>query len=452
MGSNVVFGSSTATYTDVQTRIVDPQAGTDSLSIGSGLTVSFPAAATGGLTQRYFSSLTLGAGSRLVVPTTPNRGGRTLLVVQAASLAAAATLDLGGNDADFITASLATVNGWVKTGYNETAGANWSGTGIDSSYAAADSTHLTALAVVQNNQGGSPLFSSTNLFDGTAPGTGDVLVKYTYYGDANLSGKVDGSDYSLIDAGYKNTAKTGWYNGDFNYDGVVDGTDYTLIDNAFNGQGLGLSPAIDFSTGFGSYGSGLTLNGNASVSSGQLQLTQNAMSQTSSAFYSTPVSVTRFNAIFTFSSTAYTGSGDGFAFVIQNAGPTALGGPGGQLGYAGIGSSIAIKFDLYNNAGEGSDSTGLYEDGAVPENVGSVDLSATGINLHSGDPIQANITYNGSTLVVLLTDTVTGATATQSYAVNIASVVGAKTAYFGFTGATGAASSAQAVSGWTVFA
>ena len=28
----------------------------------------------------------------------------------------------------------------------------------------------------------------------------DVLVKYTYYGDANLDGKVDGSDYSRIDS------------------------------------------------------------------------------------------------------------------------------------------------------------------------------------------------------------------------------------------------------------
>jgi len=32
---------------------------------------------------------------------------------------------------------------------------------------------------------------------------------------------------------------------------------------------------------------------------------------------------------------------------------------GGGLGYHGIGSSVAVKFDLYNNAGEGSDSTVL---------------------------------------------------------------------------------------------
>jgi hypothetical protein len=73
-----------------------------------------------------------------------------------------------------------------------------------------------------------------------------VLVKYTYYGDANLDGKVDGSDYSIIDNTYLHenfsngvatTPISGWYNGDFNYDGVVDGSDYALMDNAFNQQG-----------------------------------------------------------------------------------------------------------------------------------------------------------------------------------------------------------------------
>jgi len=54
-----------------------------------------------------------------------------------------------------------------------------------------------------------------------------VLVKYTYYGDANLDGQVDGSDYSLIDNGYLNHL-TGWYNGVFNYGAVIDGSDYTV--------------------------------------------------------------------------------------------------------------------------------------------------------------------------------------------------------------------------------
>jgi hypothetical protein len=68
-------------------------------------------------------------------------------------------------------------------------------------------------------------------------------VKYTYYGDANLDGQVDGSDYTKIDNGFNNHL-TGWLNGDFNYDSAVDGSDYTLIDNAFNQQGASAAAVI----------------------------------------------------------------------------------------------------------------------------------------------------------------------------------------------------------------
>jgi hypothetical protein len=82
---------------------------------------------------------------------------------------------------------------------------------MTSAYAAADLTHLTALVVIQTNQSGSPLCTAANPFDGTTPGAGDILVKSTYYGDANLDGKVDGSEYSLIDGGYASGGSlTGW--------------------------------------------------------------------------------------------------------------------------------------------------------------------------------------------------------------------------------------------------
>ena len=59
------------------------------------------------------------------------------------------------------------------------------------------------------------------------PGTYDVLARYTYYGDANLNGKVDGSDYSLIDAAFTAKAAATWGNGNFNYDNAINGSDYT---------------------------------------------------------------------------------------------------------------------------------------------------------------------------------------------------------------------------------
>jgi len=99
--------------------------------------------------------------------------------------------------------------------------------------------------VMQNiSAAGNPIYTSS--FDGVTGlnlTSSDVLVRYTYYGDANLDGRVDGSDYSLIDNGYLNQL-SGWQNGDFNYDGIVNGSDYTLIDNAFNNQGAALSAGV----------------------------------------------------------------------------------------------------------------------------------------------------------------------------------------------------------------
>ena len=72
-----------------------------------------------------------------------------------------------------------------------------------------------------------------------------------------------------------------------------------------------------------------------------------------------------------------------------------------MLGYAGIGQSVAVKFDLYQNKGDPSDnSTGIFVDGEAPIGPKSIDLNGTGINLHSGDIMDANLTYNGTTLTL----------------------------------------------------
>jgi hypothetical protein len=81
--------------------------------------------------------------------------------------------------------------------------------------------------------------------------------------------------------------------------------------------------------------------------------------------------------------------------------------------------------------------------------VPSIDLTSTGINLHSGDLMHAHMVYDGTNLTMTLTDTVTNATATEVFPVNIPSVVGASTAYVGFTGGTGSTASTQNVLSWT---
>jgi hypothetical protein len=70
---------------------------------------------------------------------------------------------------------------------------------------------------------------------GQSIGVNDVIVKYTWNGDANIDGLVNADDYFLADSGFI-SQKPGYYNGDFNYDGVINADDYFLIDSAFLGQ------------------------------------------------------------------------------------------------------------------------------------------------------------------------------------------------------------------------
>jgi hypothetical protein len=169
-------------------------------------------------------------------------------------------LDLANNDLIVRNGNLANITSQLAQGYDngkfdgspgftwdnfDTPGAfNVPSGGIISSSAAADTTHLTTLGSIQNGVAGSPFYTA---FDGQPLSGGEVLVKYTYYGDSNLDGKVNSSDYTLIDNGF-NQKLTGWLNGDFNYDGVVNGADYSLIDNAFLSNSASLS-AIASPTG-----------------------------------------------------------------------------------------------------------------------------------------------------------------------------------------------------------
>jgi hypothetical protein len=115
----------------------------------------------------------------------------------------------------------------------------------------------------------------------------------------------------------------------------------------------------------------------------------------------------------------------------------------------GISKSVAVKFDLFSNQGEGSDSTGLYTNGASPTNVGSIDLGGTGIQLHQGNIFDVSMVYDGTTLTVTISDTVTTATAKQSYTVDIPTLVGGSTAFVGFPGATGGRTATQDILSWT---
>jgi hypothetical protein len=202
--------------------------------------------------------------------------------------------------------------------------------------------------------------------------------------------------------------------------------------------------SVNFANGFSA--TGMTFNGFAALNGTRLRLTNGGTTEAGSGFYNTPVNVQTFATDFSFQLT--NPNADGMTFVLQNTGTRALGASGGALGYTGIGKSVAVKFDLYNNAGEGTNSTGLYINGASPTTP-AVTLGG-GVDLHSGDVFNVHITYDGTTLTMTITDaSVPADTFTTSWPVNIPGTVGANTAFAGFTGGTGALTATQEIISWT---
>jgi hypothetical protein len=127
------------------------------------------------------------------------------------------------------------------------AGGAWTGSGITSYNAFIANPKNTTLAALEASEFKS-IYGPAAFFNGESIDNTAVLIKYTYYGDANFNGQVDGGDYARIDTTFNKEHTSGniggWVNGDFNGDGKVDGSDYGLIDAAFNSQGAVLSSVL----------------------------------------------------------------------------------------------------------------------------------------------------------------------------------------------------------------
>jgi hypothetical protein len=229
------------------------------------------------------------------------------------------------------------------------------------------------------------------------------------------------------------------------------------------------TPVINFPGGFASANGLIQPVGYATINSGNIVLTDTKnIFEAAAAWYVAPVNIQTFNTTFTLNPTS--ASANGMAFVIQNyprtttgtnynwtlgngpfgtvvvsGGPWTLSGVSTNLGYTGILNSIGVIFDYSNGSGN---LTGLYTNGAVPTGS-SIDMTSSGVSLHSGHPLTVNLSYNGTTLVETVTDTMTSAHFTRSYTVNIPSIVGGSTAYAGFTASTGYSGANQTVTAWT---
>jgi hypothetical protein len=185
-------------------------------------------------TTAHLSSLTLTDTAKASLAP----GGSNLLRSSGLSIAAGASLDLGDGDlilnatAASRAALLATVSDLIKSARN---GGNWNGPGLTSSAAAAQPNHLTGLGVILNDQGNGAVIVPA--FDSQPVDSNAILVKYTYNGDSDLTGKIDADDYFRIDFSFATRpANAGYRGGDLDFTGAVDADDYFLIDRAFAGQ------------------------------------------------------------------------------------------------------------------------------------------------------------------------------------------------------------------------
>jgi hypothetical protein len=116
--------------------------------------------------------------------------------------------------------------GLVQAGYN---GGLQNGVGIVTSQSSAVSPQvLTGLVTMSAADAG----LAGGSFGGQTVAGGDQLIMYSWGGDANMDGTLNGDDYFQIDSnvGLAGTV-FGYHNGDFNYDGDINGDDYFIIDS-----------------------------------------------------------------------------------------------------------------------------------------------------------------------------------------------------------------------------
>jgi len=138
---------------------------------------------------------------------------------------------------------------------------------------------------------------------------------------------------------------------------------------------------------------GLTFNGAAdtavnNVGIRYLRITSAEPYTESSVWYSNPVKVTQgFVTHFKFRVRPVSSSrepADGFAFVIQGSGPSALGNYGGYLGYEGIADSLAVEFDTLTNPWDPNNNHVAIQ--SCGTGVNTADHGACNLGLQSGLP------------------------------------------------------------------
>jgi hypothetical protein len=119
------------------------------------------------------------------------------------------------------------VTGHVQSGRGD---GSWNGNGIITSMTDATVTGRTTIAVASGAEirGLGP--TDTDIWAGQTINGDSTLVMYTWGGDADMNGELNGDDYFFIDSNIL-TQNPGFHNGDFDYNGEINGDDYFVIDS-----------------------------------------------------------------------------------------------------------------------------------------------------------------------------------------------------------------------------
>ena len=215
----------------------------------------------------------------------------------------------------------------------------------------------------------------------------------------------------------------------------------------FNGDGLNWTA---------NQGGGFFVYSPPAIADNLLTLTDGESGETRSFFFSNPQYIGAFKATFTYQAGGNKAA-DGVSFCLQNdpRGATALGGGVANLGVGGTsGIQITPSLELELNLSFGNNQNIGY---AVLTNGLTCAGGANGnyrvpgsVQINSGDPINITVSYANSEMALTFTDAV----ARTSFATNLnvgdlTQIVGADTACVGFTGADGASTSIQTISGFS---
>lgn len=224
---NVLIDSGVIGLSNVEKINYDGQGGLDTINISAGPPITLMADQYEGIVLTSGANVTIGGdASQAVVATTFSIDGDS-------------KLDLAGHNLilPYTTASLETqVRQYVS---------NWTAAQggpmlLSSNFDDPSSPFARTLAVADNAHLQFASFSGQTF----APGDfSQVLVKYTYFGDANLDGQVTPTDYAIVDGNIG--PDRDWGQGDLNGDGKVSPADYALIDgNIGAGNGSDGGPRL----------------------------------------------------------------------------------------------------------------------------------------------------------------------------------------------------------------